>query len=892
MNFYSVPNSAVIKTFGSDPKNGLSASDVERNRRKYGKNTLSGKKNRPLLFKIGDSLREPMLLILCFSFVIAFGANIGKFFKSGNADFAECFGILAAIVLSVLITLIMEGSSEKAFNSLNKIYDKTFVTVIRNGENTDILREDVVAGDIIVFGGGDKIIADGRIISADSVYADESALTGESNPLLKSDKQVEEDTPLAERENMLYSGTFITAGSGKMIVTAVGDMTEMGKIAGELKAKKEMDSPLEQKLSHLGKTITAIGIACSALVFIISLIKLILIGGISFESVEDLLISSIILIVAAVPEGLPTIVAVSLALNMIKLAKENALIKKMIATETAGAVSVICSDKTGTLTTGKMTVSSFYTDKKYILPSNIKKEALILNIVLNGSVKEIKTEKGLTLKGDGTEKALVESLDKKYGGDLSGIKSRYKVNVLSPFSSENKYMSTLVDNGVLKRVLIKGAPEKIIGFCDLSESDKKTIVAQMEAAERAAGRIICFAHKDYKKEESVKKDLNGYVFDGFAILKDQIRSDVKQAIKECKKAGIKVKILTGDNIVTATAVAGELGIGEDGETIINGSQIENVGEEELKKMLPHIAVIARSTPIIKLRVVKALKALNEVVAVTGDGINDAPALKHADVGIAMGISGSEIAKEAADVVLLDDGFSTIVKAVAFGRNVYKNLQRFILFQLSVNFSALLFITVAAFMGLPSPFNTLQLLFINVIMDGPPALTLGLEKAGKDCMRERPVERNKSIVSIKMLLRIIFNGTFVGLIMLFQYSINFLGVKETERAGVTFTLFIAFQLFNAFNCRELGSESIFMHLKDNKVMVATFICTFVLHVLIVQFAGGAFGVTAISLSAWVKTLMTAFGIIAVSEAYKLLYRSLKRKDLNKKGFGLRKEKQIT
>lgn len=887
MVFHSVDKHSVIKVLDSNENYGLSVNALEKNRFKYGKNTLSDKKRRPIIFKIGESLKEPMLLILCFSFIIAFGVNLGKTLKNGDGDFTECLGILAAIILSVLITLIMEGSSEKAFNSLNRIYDRTFVTVVREGKSINILREEVVVGDVILIGGGDKIVADGRVIYSDCLYVDESALTGESRPLIKTDEMLEKDVPLAERKNMLYSGTFVTAGSGKMIVTAVGESTEMGKIALELKNKKEISSPLEQKLSKLGKTITAIGVGCSLAVFIISLVKLIIVDAVTFENVENLAISSIILIVAAVPEGLPTIVAVSLALNMIKLAKGNALIKKMIATETAGAVSVICSDKTGTLTTGVMSVSCFYAGGKRFIAEKLKNTVMLENCILNCSVEKVKANGDNVLKGDGTEKALLIAAEKAIGTESEEFRKRYKTQVVVPFSSEKKYMITLCDDGYKKRFLLKGAMESVLGLCKVNEKGKEQLLFQAESEQKKAGRVLCLAHYD---SQSGSFDTSGkFELDGFVVLKDEIREDVRQAIKDCKSAGIKIKILTGDNALTAKAVAEELGVIGVNENVVNAWDMENLPDEEFNKILNSAAVIARSTPIIKLKIVKALKKTGEVIAVTGDGINDAPALKHADVGIAMGLSGSEIAKEAADVVLLDDDFSTIVKAIAFGRNVYKNLQRFILFQLSVNLSALLFITVSAFMGLEAPFNTLQLLWINVIMDGPPALTLGLEKEGADLMREKPVEREKSIVTSKMFLRILFGGVFTGTIMIFQYATNFLGVSESERDGTVFTLFICFQLFNAFNCRELGSESIFKHLKDNKVMVVAFISVFVMHMLIVQYAGRAFGVSAMSAEVWIKTVALAFSIVAVSEAYKLLYRLLIRK--SRETFGKRKVKTV-
>ncbi len=720
MNYHDKTIEYTVKSLNSDITRGLTVSAVKNGYEKYGKNVLSKKKKRSFFSKVIEALSEPMLVILLFSFVVAFGVELGKLLKTGEGNFSECFGIIGAVVLSVSITLIMEGSSEKAFNKLDKIYDRVVVKVIRDGQTVSVAKEFITVGDIIILESGDKIVADGRLIESNELTVDESALTGESVPCKKySAILLNSSTPLAERANCVYSGTFVSGGTGKMIVVSVGDGTEIGQIADELKNKKEMSSPLQQKLSKLGRGITVLGVGFATLVFIISLIKSIVSGQVNFFTVQELFVNCIVLIVAAVPEGLPTIVAVSLALNMIKLAGENALIKKMIATETTGAVSVICTDKTGTLTKNKMSVISFCNGDLCSNKSYLKNQALLQNYICNSTADVFIKNGEVEYRGNGTECALIYSVykyDKSL--DYREYRKKYKVLYREPFSSEKKYMITAISTLEGERTLIKGAPEKVLEFCNLTGEQKEKIYFAIRQKQLNAGRVICFAHNDGKE----------YIFDGFAVLYDEIRSEVYGAVKDCKKAGIKIKILTGDNKSTAFAVAKKLGICESESQVINASEIENLSEEELIKILSKVKVIARSTPIVKLKVVKALKKSGEVVAVTGDGINDAPAIKHSDVGIAMGKTGSEITKEAADVILLDDSFSTIVRAVAFGRNVFKNLQRFILFQLSVNVSALLFITYCAVAGLETPFNTLQLLWINVIMDGPPALTLGLERS--------------------------------------------------------------------------------------------------------------------------------------------------------------------
>ncbi len=878
MTFHAKPFAVALSTLNSDEYNGLSRENLDKNRTKYGINSLTKAKKQGFFSRFFNALKEPMLIILLFGFVLAFGVNLGKYFKTGEADFVECFGILFAIILSVMITLIMEGSSQRAFAVLNSIYDNVAVKVLRDGKTLSISQRDVCVGDIILLESGEKIIADGRLIYSNYLTVDESALTGESNAVEKDANSIQGvGTPLAERINMVYSGTFITAGSGKMVVTAVGDNTEIGKIAGELKEKNHQQTPLQQKLNKLSKIITITGGICAVIVFVLSVVKLLINGNFTFNNLQELFVSCIILIVAAVPEGLPTIVAVSLALNMIKLAKENALIKKMTATETAGAVSVICSDKTGTLTQNKMSVLSVCMNEYCTKPDRVMLEPLLQNFVCNNSAEVImEKNKKNTYRGSATECALLSAFEKNSKGiDVEIYRRRYPVLDRTPFKSESKIMHTVIGFGDIERTLIKGAPEVVLPLCDLSEGQRKNLITSMLKHQKKSCRILCFAHGDSEKGKT--NNATRHVYDGYVVISDPIRPEVKKAVFDCKRAGIKIKMLTGDNLTTAFSIAKELKISDDESSIINGSDLDKLSDEELKRLLPKINVIARSTPIIKLKVVKALKELGEVVAVTGDGINDAPAIKQADVGFAMGKTGSEICKEAADVVLLDDSFSSVVKAVAFGRNVYRNLQRFILFQLSVNLSALLFVTISAILGLPSPFNTIQLLWINIIMDGPPALTLGLESGGADLMKEKPLKRNEGIVSGKMFLRILFNGVYISAIMLGQYVFNLLNIPLKERSCALFTIFVLFQLFNAFNSRGTGSESVFKSITSNKVMLITFGGVLLLHLLIVQFAPVLFGVSSMCFLSWIKCFFTAFSIVVVSELAKFVYRQLNNKE---------------
>ena len=862
MEFYNESAENILKKYGGNAKTGLSLGAYGINARKYGLNSISKKKKRSFLLKITDALSEPMLLILLFAFFVTFGINLGRLLKLGYADFTECYGIIAAVVLSVFITIFMEGSSERAFLALDKMYDQALCKVLREGEIKLVKKSQITVGDILIAESGDKIAADCRIIECVDFSADESTLTGESKPVYKTAEKISAAVPLAERKNMVYSGTFASSGYCKAVVVAIGDGTEIGKIAGELKRTKETVSPLEQKLSSLGKTVTLIGVVFAAFVFAVSLIKSILSGTLTFFAAQNLFVSCIVLIVAAVPEGLPTIVAVSLALNMIKLAGENALIKKMVATETAGAVSVICSDKTGTLTTGKMEVEGIKSGERFFASDKITDLFVLQNFALNTTAESRGKGKDKKYFGSATEIALVAAAEKSLKVSVKEYRNKFSVISRTPFSSKSKTMVTTVSDGKTTRVLIKGAPEKIFPLVNLTAAQTGKITAEISVFQRQAKRVLALAHNDG----------NGFLFDGFVIIKDEIQKAAFAAVKSCKNAGIKVKMLTGDNAVTAFAVAKELGIASSESEVINADELDRMDEESIKRAMQRITVVARSTPITKLKIVKSLKSAGEVVAVTGDGINDAPAIKHADIGVAMGLNGSEITKEAAEVILLDDSFATIVKAVSFGRNVYKNLQRFILFQLSVNISALLIITFCALTGAESPFNTLGLLWINVIMDGPPALTLGFESVGDKVMKEKPVRRNQKIVNGKMLVRILLNALVIGGTVAAEISFDFLSVGNAEKRGAVFTLFVLFQLFNAFNCRKIGKESVFKGFSKNKIMIITFTLTFILQVVITEIAYSVFGINPLSAYTWLKITAVASLIIVVNEAYKLAYRS--------------------
>ena len=865
---------------GTDSEKGLNPEQVEKSRSTYGTNSFVRQSHESLAKRIWDASTEPMLVMLIFAAIITLAVNITRYFTGGEYNFLECVGIFAAIALSVVITIITEGKSAKAFEALNKINEDTLIKVIRNGEPQLIAQKEIVVGDIIMIETGDKIVADGRLFSSNDLSVDESALTGESLPVKKDAEFVcQKSTPVAERANMLYSGCFVSAGNGQMLVTGVGNDTEFGQIAQELSSIEKTTTPLQEKLDKLGKQITVLGASAAAIVFAIEVLQFVMNGQLNLDTVSDAFITSIVLIVAAVPEGLPTIVAVSLALNIIKMSKENALVKKMIACETIGCVNIICSDKTGTLTENRMTVQKIYTGGELIDPEQLKDEMLLKNYCINSNANISEEDGSWSFIGNPTEGSLLAAAAKA-GVDYQELRQAADIVRVFPFSSQNKDMSTIVRENGKEILYVKGNPEKIISLCTgISEEEKEKNFHLMEEFQNKAGRLLAFAHKElegqYNDEEQDEVE-QGLIYDGFVVISDPLSPDVYESIRNCRSAGIEVKMLTGDNIRTARAIANELHMLDDDHIAVEAADIEKLTDEELKEALKKIQVIARSTPLVKMRVVKLLKEQGNVVAVTGDGINDAPAIKHADVGIAMGIAGTDVTKEASDMVLLDDSFSTIIKAVQWGRGIYENFKRFIQFQLTVNVSSVVVVFCSILAGFSAPFTALELLWINIIMDGPPALTLGLEPIRPDLLKHKPTRRNENIISKKMLLRIFVNGIFISVIFMLQHFKNFLGAAPEEEATVLFTLFVLFQLFNAFNCRELDDTPMFKNLLKNKLMLGVFLLVLILQGIITQFGAAVFETVPLSAAMWGKMLLTAFTVIILNEGIKAVKRLFVRK----------------
>lgn len=851
---YNLTIKEVLERFNVSATQGMNDDQVQKSRIKHGVNEITPPKKKSLIKRIFEAVCDPMLLILVVAGVITFGVNLGKTFAGQDGNFYECLGIFIAIVVSVSLTVIMEGRSKRAFDMLGKLSNQLNVKVLRKGKIAYVSKSEVVVGDVVLLEAGDKIVADGRLIESIALSVDESMLTGESKTVKKhAEITLNENVSLAERINMVYSGTFVAEGSGVMVVTAVGDSAEMGLLAKDLKASVVVSAPLQEKLSRLGKTISLLGGISALFVFILSLVRLITLGEVTFSSIQNLFIEAIILIVAAVPEGLPSTMAISLTLNVLRLAKSNALIKKLVATETVGCVSVICSDKTGTLTENKMTVEQVVYYK-----NNTKGENYVaLNSAINSTAELIKNER----KGSETEVALIDFF--KTSVDYRKHRKENQIVERIPFSSNVKYMQTTV--GISSPItFLKGAPEVILEKCNLNQNDKIRLTNEISFYQKQTKRVIAFMH--------VKNGVS--VFDGYAVLSDKIRDEVFKAVKTCLDAGIKVKMLTGDNVETALSIANAIGIGEGYGKVVSGDAIDKMSDEQLLSCISEVSVVARSTPKVKLKVVRALQQLGEVVAVTGDGVNDAPAVKHADIGIAMG-SGSEITKEASDIVLLDNCFSTIITAISFGRNIFGNFQRFIMFQLTVNLSSMCIIIAYLLMGLQSPFTSTGLLWLNIIMDGPLALSLGLEQRKADFLEKKPIKRSDNILSVKIMLRIVLHAAFVGAVVVLQELYNFLGCEIYQKKTVTFAIFVVFQLFNAINCREIREITAFKGIFGNKLLLLAGVLTFILQIIITQRVPMFFSTAPLSFALWVKITVLCSLIIAFSEGYKFVIRQMRK-----------------
>ena len=828
--WYTLSTKEVEKQMQTNIEFGLNEKQVKDKQNRFGLNKLEEKKKESIVIKFIKQFNDFMIIILIIASIIS--AVVARL--EGSNDYFDSIIIIAIVVFNAIMGLVQEAKAEKSLEALKKMTAPT-CRVKRNGKISTIKSEQIVPGDIVLLEAGNYVPADCRLISSSNLKIEESSLTGETVPVLKEANSIlKEKTALGDMVNMAFSTTIVVNGHGEAIVTDIGMNTKVGKIAKMIITNEAPETPIQKKLEEVGKSL---GIACLGiclLIFVIGLLK-------KIEPIE-MFMTSVGLAVAAIPEGLPAIVTIMLSIGVTKMAKKNSIIRKLPAVETLGSSSVICSDKTGTLTQNKMQVTKIANingetnDKEYI--------KWLMGMATMCTDVEISKENGkMELTGEPTEKAIVsKALDEGQNkNELYNVMKRVKD---IPFDSSRKMMTTIhkMPNGY--RVITKGAPDVLLKRCNkvydngnvttLDYSKTKLIENQNNKMADEALRVLAIAYLDIPSlpsridTETVEKNL---IFIGLIGMIDPPREGVKEAVATCKKAGIKTVMITGDHIITAKAIAKDLGILRGSDLAITGEELDKIPLAVLQRNIMNYSVFARVTPEHKVRIVKAYQSTDAVVAMTGDGVNDAPALKNADIGIAMGKNGTDVAKNAADMVLTDDNFVTIVEAVKQGRNIFDNIKKAVHFLIATNIGEIVTIFLGLVLGLKSPLLAIQLLWINLVTDSLPAIALGLEKPEADIMDKKPRDSKKGIFADGLWQRIITEGTMLGILTLVAFSVgNYLYDIEVGRT-MAFVSLGLLELVHSFNIK--SEESIFkVGLFENKYLMGAFILGVILQIVVV------------------------------------------------------------
>jgi Ca2+-transporting ATPase len=864
---------------------GLTDQEVLQNRQKYGMNLLTPPK-RPSIWKLYlEKFQDPVIKVLLVAAAFSLLISIIE------SEYAETIGIFFAIFLATGIGFYFEYDANKKFDLLNAVGEETPVMVIRNGKVHEIPKKDIVVGDVVILNTGDEIPADGVLLEAVSLQVNESSLTGELM-VNKTTDEAHFDEEATYPSNSVMRGTTVTDGHGVMCVERVGDATEIGKVARQATEQSQEQTPLNLQLTKLANLIGKVGFTIATLTFVIFTAKD-LYAYLSVTAVTDwhqwleiarivlkYFMMAVTLIVVAVPEGLPMSVTLSLALNMRRMLKTNNLVRKMHACETMGAITVICTDKTGTLTQNLMQV---YDAKLDEAQKNLIAEGIATNST--AFLEEKEGEGKPSGVGNPTEVALLLWLNEQ-GMDYISLRNQAKtVNQLT-FSTERKYMATLVDSSVLNtRVLyVKGAPEIVMGKCNLEESRVKQYNEQLLAYQNQAMRTLGVAYKVIPENSStdcaelVKE--GGLTFMGIFAISDPIRPDVPDAVKKCQSAGIRVKIVTGDTPGTATEIARQIGLwtSEDTErNRITGVEFAALSDEEALERVVDLKVMSRARPMDKQRLVQLLQQKGEVVAVTGDGTNDAPALNHAQVGLSMG-TGTSVAKEASDITLLDDSFHSIATAVMWGRSLYKNIQRFIVFQLTINVVALLSVLLGAFLGTELPLTVTQMLWVNLIMDTFAAMALASIAPSMDVMNEKPRKRTDFIISPAMRNNIfgVGAGFLIVLMGLLAFFKNMPGGMDVHHLTVFFTIFVMLQFWNLFNASVFGTNhSIFKDAGHAMGMLGVALIILVGQFIIVTFGGKVFRTEPLPALEWIYIIAGTSLVLWIGEVVRGIKRMMKK-----------------
>lgn len=883
---------------------GLTDAEVLESRKKYGANVLTPPEKDPLWKQFLEKFEDPLIIILMIAGVLSIGISFYEYFGLGEGGeaFFEPAGIFVAILLATGLAFYFELQADKEFTILNQVNDDEPVEVIRNGNVKQIPRKDVVVGDIVILNTGEEVAADGELIEAVQLHLDESTLTGE--PVCgKSINKEEFDKNATYPTNHVMKGTKVMEGHGIFRVLAVGDTTEQGKVFEAAQIDDSVKTPLNEQLDGLSDWITKVSYGFAALIIIGRIaVYLISNGTDCFGSMEQIapfiayvlqtLMIAVTLIVVAVPEGLPMAVTLSLAYSMRRMLRTNNLVRKMHACETMGATTVICTDKTGTLTQNQMKVDDI---KVYAtnVSDNVINEGFAVNSTASIDFSIVTKPQVL---GNPTEGALLLWLSSK-GIDYRMLRESVNIVKELPFSTERKYMATIVESAAIpdKKVLyVKGAPEIIFNICKISDVDKGTVDKQLITYQERAMRTLGFAYQVLENDDTViendKLIAGSLHFIGIAAIADPVRADVPNAVKECLNAGINIKIVTGDTPGTAKEIGRQIGLWSSTDTdnnIITGPEFEELTDEQLLDRIEDLKIIARARPMDKKRLVEALQKKNQVVAVTGDGTNDAPALHTAHVGLSMG-DGTSVAKEASDITIIDNSFSSIGKAVMWGRSLYQNIQRFLLFQLTVNVTACFLVLCGAFMGTESPLTVTQMLWINLIMDTFAAMALASLPPSESVMQDKPRNRNAFILNKQMIANIVGVGGFffvmlLGLLYIFQHAdihqlTDLLTLQLGEKGHVTayeltllFTIFVMTHFFYLFNARAFETGRSALHFKGCKGLLTIVAIIMIGQVAMVEIPGlqQFFNVCGLSLQDWIIIIVGSSLVLWVREGWHLI-----------------------
>lgn len=861
---------------------GLTDEQVKQSREQHGRNVLTPP-HRTSLWKLYlDKYRDPIIQILL---VAAFVSLILAFIEQ---NFIETIGIFVAVFLATTVGFYFERDAAKKFNVLTALREEQPVKVRRKGKVMQIPRHDIVVGDVVLIEVGDEVPADGELLTCTDLQINESTLTGE--PI--TEKNLEGGGDGAYPRNVVLRSTMVMNGRGEFVVTAVGDATEIGKVAQKSTEQTSVKTPLYVQLDKLASMISKVGSVVSVAAFVIFLVHDILTnpvwGGKDYFYMAEIVLGyfmmAVTLIVMAVPEGLPMAITLSLALNMRRMLKSNNLVRKLHACETMGAVTVICTDKTGTLTQNQMQVDE-------LLQKDDNAQLLDVAIALN-STAELDDDKAI---GNPTESALLLWLKSK-GKDYKEIRQQAKVLKQQPFSTEKKYMATIAEVSDKKYLLVKGAPEIVLSLCQMEERERNQALRELDEWQHKAMRTLAFAFKEIEADLNISQLLSdeNFTLQALVAITDPIRKDVPAAVKECRRAGIEVKVVTGDTAATALEIGKQIGvfedeaenIGADGDMtsldqqMITGEQWEALSDEEAYERAKDIRVMSRARPTDKQRLVAMLQKRGDVVAVTGDGTNDAPALHYAHVGLSLG-SGTSVAKEASDMTLLDDSFKSIANAVMWGRSLYRNLQRFLFFQLVVNVVALLLVLGGSVIGTEMPLTVTQILWVNLIMDTFAALALASLPPSHEVMQDKPRKGSDFIITKSMAWGILFCGVvfFAVMFALLVYcERRGEGGVDVHELTIFFTIFVMIQFWNLFNAKALGSNrTAFRHFLKDKGMILVLGLILIGQWIIVTFGGEMFRTVPLSATEWLAIIGGTSIVLWAGEVFRLFKRLLAKRN---------------